>query len=51
LFLLSGDPLAAVKANAGVTLFLLVIAALMAGGLIRPTELLGVAKPYELVAD
>ena len=51
LFLLSGDPLAAVKANAGVTLFLLVIAALTAGGLIRPVELLGVAKPYELVAD
>ena len=47
LFLLSGDPLAAVKANAGVTLFLLVIAALTAGGLIRPAELLGVAKPYD----
>ena len=51
LFLLSGDPLAAVKANAGVTLFLLAIAVLTAGGLIRPRELLGVAKPYELVAD
>ena len=47
LFLLSGDPLAAVKANAGVTLFLLVMAALTAGGLIRPAELLGVAKPYD----
>jgi hypothetical protein len=47
LFLLSGDPLAAVKANAGVTLFLLVIAALTACGLIRPAELLGVAKPYD----
>lgn len=51
LFLLSGDPLAAVKANAGVTVFLLVIAALTVGGLIRPAELLGVAKPYELVAE
>jgi len=47
LFLLSGDPLAAVKANAGVTVFLLVIAGLTAGGLIRPAELLGVAKPYD----
>jgi hypothetical protein len=47
LFLLSGDPVAAIKANAGVTLFLLVIAALSAGGLIRPAELLGVAKPYD----
>lgn len=51
LFLLSGDPVAAVKANAGVTLFLLGVAVLTAGGLIRPAELLGVAKPYELVAD
>jgi hypothetical protein len=42
---------AAVKANAGVTLFLLGVAVLTAGGLIRPAELLGVAKPYELVAD
>ena len=47
LFLLSGDPLAAVKANAGVTVFLLVIAGLTAGGVIRPAELLGVAKPYD----
>ena len=47
LFLLSGDPVAAIKANAGVTLFLLVMAALSAGGLIRPAELLGVAKPYD----
>ena len=47
LFLLSGDPLAAVKANAGVTLFLLVIAGLTAGGVIRPAELLGVVKPYD----
>jgi hypothetical protein len=47
LFLLSGDPVAALKANAGVTLFLLAIAALTAGGLIRPAELLGVAKPYD----
>ena len=51
MFLLSGDPVAAVKANAGVTLFLLGVAVLTAGGLIRPAELLGVAKPYELVAD
>ena len=51
LFLLSGDPVAAVKANAGVTLFLMGVAVLTAGGLIRPAELLGVAKPYELVAD
>ena len=51
LFLLSGDPVAAVKANAGVTLYLLGVAVLTAGGLIRPAELLGVAKPYELVAD
>ena len=47
LFLLSGDPVAAIKANAGVTLFLLVIAGLTAGGLIRPVELLGVVKPYD----
>jgi hypothetical protein len=47
LFLLSGDPVAAIKANAGVTLFLLVIAGLTAGGLIRPGELLGVVKPYD----
>ena len=47
LFLLSGDPVAAVKANAGVTVFLLVIAGLTAGGVIRPAELLGVAKPYD----
>jgi len=47
LFLLSGDPLAAVKANAGVTVFLLVIAGLTAGGVIRPAELLGVAKPND----
>ena len=47
LFLLSGDPLAAVKANAGVTVFLLVVAGLTAGGLIRPAELLGVAKPND----
>lgn len=47
LFLLSGDPLAAVKANAGVTMFLIVIAVLTAGGLIRPAELLGVAKSYD----
>ena len=47
LFLLSGDPVAAIKANAGVTLSLLVMAALTAGGLIRPAELLGVAKPYD----
>ena len=47
LFLLSGDPLAAVKANAGVTMFLIVIAVLTAAGLIRPAELLGVAKPYD----
>lgn len=47
LFLLSGDPLAAVKANAGATMFLLAIAALTAAGLIRPAELLGVAKPYD----
>ena len=51
LFLVSGDPLAAVKANAGVTVFLLVLGVLTAVGFIRPTELLGVAKPYELVAD
>ena len=47
LFLLSGDPLAAVKANAGVAVFLLVVAGLTAGGLIRPAELLGVAKPND----
>jgi len=47
LFLLSGDPLAAVKANAGVTMFLIVIAVLTAGGRIRPAELLGVAKSYD----
>ena len=47
LFLLSGDPLAAVKTNAGVTVFLLVIAVLTAGGLIRPAQLLGVAKSYD----
>jgi hypothetical protein len=47
LFLLAGDPLAAVKANAGVTVFLLVMAALTAGGLLRPAELLGVVKPYD----
>jgi hypothetical protein len=47
LFLLSGDPVAAVKANAGVTVFLLVMAALTAGGLVRPAELLGVVKPYD----
>ena len=47
LFLLSGDPLAAVKANAGATMFLLAIAALTAAGLIRPAELLGVAKPHD----
>jgi hypothetical protein len=47
LFLLSGDPMAAVKANAGVTMFLIVIAVLTAGGRIRPAELLGVAKPYD----
>jgi hypothetical protein len=47
LFLLSGDPLEAVKANAGVTLFLMVIAGLTAGGVIRPAELLGVVKPYD----
>jgi len=47
LFLLSGDPLAAVKANAGATMFLLVIAGLTAGGAIRPAELLGVVKPYD----
>jgi hypothetical protein len=47
LFLLSGDPVAAIKANAGVTLFLLVMAALSAGGLIRPAELLGVVKAYD----
>ena len=51
LFLVSGDPLAAVKANAGVTVFLLVLGVLTAVGFIRPTELLGVAKPYEVVAD
>jgi hypothetical protein len=39
--------MAAAKANAGVTLFLLVIAALTVGGLIRPAELLGVVKPYD----
>jgi hypothetical protein len=38
---------AAIKANAGVTMFLLVIALLTAGGLVRPAELLGVAKPYD----
>jgi len=47
LFLLSGDPVAAIKTNAGVTLFLLVMAALTAGGLLRPAELLGVVKPYD----
>ena len=47
LFLLSGDPVAAIKANAGVTLFLMVMVALTAGGLIRPAELLGVVKPYD----
>jgi Protein of unknown function (DUF2752) len=47
LLLLSGDPMAAVKANAGVTMFLIVIAVLTAAGLIRPAELLGVAKPYD----
>lgn len=47
LFLLSGDPLAAIKANAGVTMFLMAIAVLTAGGLIRPLELLGVAKPHD----
>ena len=51
LVLLSGDPVAAVQATAGVTLVLLGVAVLTAGGLIRPAELLGVAKPYELVAD
>jgi hypothetical protein len=47
LFLLSGDPLAAVKANAGATMFLVAMTALTAAGLIRPAELLGVAKPYD----
>ena len=47
LFLLSGDPVSAMKANVGVTIFLLVVAGLTAGGLIRPSELLGVAKPYD----
>ena len=47
LFLLSGDPVAAVKANAGVTMFLLVMALLTVGGQVRPAELLGVAKPYD----
>ena len=51
LFLVSGDPVAAVKTNAGVTVFLICLGVLTASGLIRPAELLGVAKPYELVAD
>ena len=51
LYVLSGDVVSAIKLNAGVTIFLLVVGALVATGHVVPAQVLGVANPYERVAD
>ena len=51
LYVLSGDLVSAIKLNAGVTIFLLVVGALVATGYVVPAQVLGVANPYERVAD
>ena len=51
LYVLSGDLVSAIKVNAGVTLFVIVVGALVATGHVVPAQVLGVANPYERVAD
>jgi hypothetical protein len=51
LYVLSGDLVSAIKVNAGVTLFLIVVAGLTATGHVVPAQVLGVANPYKRVAD
>ena len=51
LYVLSGDLVSAIKVNVGVTIFLLALGALVATGHVVPAQVLGVANPYERVAD
>ena len=51
LYVLSGDLVSAIKLNAGVTIFLVLVGALVATGHVVPAQVLGVANPYERVAD
>ena len=51
LYLLSGDPMAAVRANAGLTVFLVVMAIVVGVTGVHPFLILGVANPHERVAD
>ena len=51
LYVLSGDLVSAIKVNAGVTLFVIVVGALVATGHVVPAQVLGVANPYNRVAD
>jgi hypothetical protein len=51
LYVLSGDLVSAIKVNVGVTVFLLALGALVATGHVVPAQVLGVANPYERVAD
>lgn len=49
--LLAGDPLTALSFNAGATVFLIALAALVLAGTLKPTEMLGVANGDRLMAD
>ena len=51
LYVLSGDLVSAIKVNVGVTIFLLALGALVTTGHVVPAQVLGVANPYERVAD
>jgi hypothetical protein len=51
LYVLSGDLVSAIKVNVGVTIFLLALGVLVATGHVVPAQVLGVANPYERVAD
>lgn len=49
--LLSGDPVAAFRMNAGLTVFVLGLGLLTCLGIVRPSELLGVANAPKAVAE
>jgi hypothetical protein len=51
LLLLAGDPVAAFRMNAGLTVFALALGVLTCVGIVRPSELLGVANAPEGVAE
>lgn len=51
LYLLSGDPIAALRANAGLTVFVMAFAVFIAVTGVQPFPILGVANPHERVAD